>query len=71
MSALSKNDWVNIHAKAFDDPKFRDLLEKDPTAAVRQWASETHRPHPEKIVDLSEWIKIDLDDWNHGPPSCC
>jgi hypothetical protein len=70
MRALHKNDWVSIHAKAWEDPKFRDLLEKDPTAAVKQWAKE-HRQSVDKIVDLSEWINVDIDDWNHGAPSCC
>jgi hypothetical protein len=70
MSALDKNDWTSIHKKAWGDPKFRDLLERDPTAAVKKWAKE-YRRSVDKIVDLSDWIKVDVDDWNGGAPSCC
>jgi hypothetical protein len=70
MSDLSKTDWVSIHAKAWKDPKFRDLLERDPTAAVKKWAKE-YRRTVSRIIDLTEWVKVDIDDWNNGPPSCC
>ena len=71
MSDLTKDDWAEIHAKAWADQNFRTLLETDPTAAVRSWAEENHRV-VDKIVVLSEWVqKDDIDSWNHGPPSCC
>jgi hypothetical protein len=70
MANLTKDDWVQIHAKAWKDSKFRYLLETDPTAAVKAWASETHRTI-DKIVDLSNWVKKDEFDWDQGPPSCC
>jgi len=70
MANLTKDDWVEIHAKAWKDPKFRYLLETDPTAAIKSWAQEVGRT-VDKIVDLSDWIKKDEADWNYGPPSCC
>lgn len=71
MAILTKDDWVKIHAKAWEDKKFRYLLETDPTAAVKSWYHDTYKQEVEKIVDLSDWIKKDKFDWNNGPPSCC
>jgi hypothetical protein len=70
MADLTKDDWAKIHAKAWKDPKFRHLLETDPTAAIKSWAKEVGR-NVGKIVDFSDWIKEDETDWNYGPPSCC
>lgn len=70
MANLTKDDWVEIHAKAWKDPKFRLLLETDPTAAIKGWAHDVSRK-VDKIVDLSDWIKKDESDWDYGPPSCC
>jgi hypothetical protein len=68
-SDLTKQDWVEIHAKAWKDPVFKALLETDPTTAVRLWAAERKRA-VNKIVDLSQWVMIDLDD-PYPAPSCC
>jgi len=72
MSALGKTEWTSIHKKAWGDPKFRYLLETDPTGAIKLWANEQSPPwHVDKIVDLSSWIKVAEDDWPGGAPSCC
>jgi hypothetical protein len=70
MANLVKDDWEKIHAKAWRDPDFRFLLETDPTAAIKCWANE-NKLEIDKIVDLSDWIRDDESDFNHGPPSCC
>jgi hypothetical protein len=75
-AAPSHEDWGNIHAKAWTDPTFRTLLETDPTAAIKQYASETGKkfdrlmwvPEKPEGVATSELSK-------HGsamfPPACC
>jgi hypothetical protein len=70
MANLTKDDWEKIHSKAWQDLDFRYLLETDPTAAIKSWACENGLDI-DKIVDLSDWIRADEFDFNHGPPSCC
>ena len=71
MANLTKNDWIEIHAKAWRDPDFRYLLETDPTAAIKSWAFAAGR-EIDRIVDLSDWINPDDEcDWNYGAPGCC
>jgi hypothetical protein len=40
MAKLSNRDWGRIHAKAWRDPKFRKLLETDPTKAIKAYGKE-------------------------------
>jgi hypothetical protein len=56
VATLSDKDWGKIHAKAWLDPKFRALLEKDPTAAIREYeASQGYKPgYFDKIVRLGK-----------------
>jgi hypothetical protein len=68
-SDLTKQDWIDIHARAWRDPTFRALLETDPTTAVRLWAAEQKRV-VNKIVDLSQWVTIKFDD-PFPAPGCC
>src|SRR5215475_1123585 len=68
-SDLTQQDWIDIHAKAWSDDKFRALLETDPTAAIRLWAAEQKR-YVNKIVDLSKWVSIKPDD-PFPAPGCC
>jgi hypothetical protein len=67
-SDLTSDDWTNIHAKAWSDPKFRDLLETDPTKAIHEWAKERGRKI-QRIVDLSDWISVKKA--HYTAPSCC
>ena len=68
-SDLTKEDWIEIHAKAWNDEEFRRLLEIDPTGAIRLWAAERKRVI-NKIVDLSQWEAIRPDD-QFPAPGCC
>jgi hypothetical protein len=74
MTEISNEEWGKIYAKAWRDPKFRELLEQDPTAAIRQYGHEIRKTFT-KIVkieappyDLSE---PDLEDKHKFPPACC
>jgi hypothetical protein len=71
---LTNEDWGNIHAKAWLDDGFRQLLETDPTRAIRDYGKSigktfdkivTVRPKPKGIPDEF------LPDINPFPPSCC
>jgi hypothetical protein len=67
---LTKKDWGEIHARAFKDPKFRHKLETDPTGAVREYAAECGLTI-DRIVDLTDWLKQDVDQDYSPPPACC
>ena len=71
---LTKADWGKIHAKAYKDKGFRRKLETDPTAAVKEWFAEEYpkrRMTLDRIVDLSEWMKLKVTDEDWPPPACC
>jgi hypothetical protein len=76
MAAPSKADWGKIHAKAWKDPKFRKLLETDPTKAVKQYGAEAGKTF-DKIVKVAPKPKGVSDDKLHKhdqaavPPACC
>jgi hypothetical protein len=76
MASPSNKDWGEIHAKAWRDPKFRELLEKDPTAAVKQYASETGKNY-DRIVTVGDKPGGVPDHELHEheeatiPPACC
>jgi len=44
VAKLSDEDWGKIHAKAWLDPKFRNLLETDPTKAIREYEKSIGQP---------------------------
>jgi hypothetical protein len=74
----SNEDWGKIHAKAWRSPTFRELLEKDPAEAVKQWGlSQTPPKEFDKIVRLRDAPSggdIPEDFWedvNPFPPACC
>lgn len=71
---LTDIDWGKIHKMAWCDKEFRHLLETDPTAAIRKYASEYGlkitkmvklRPPPSDVPP-EFW-----EDVNPFPPSCC
>ena len=61
----SHSDWNKIHAKAWKDAKFRELLENDPRKAIAQWGDE-HGIKFDKVVQTAEPA-----DENIAPPACC
>lgn len=67
-------DWGKIHALAWKNSSFRDLLEKDPTRAVKEYG-EKHGKEFEKIVVVRPAPKDIPDEFladvNPFPPSCC
>ncbi len=72
---ITPKDWGKIHAKAWRDPAFKQLLETDPTAAIRQYETEAGvkfgrmvsvPPRPDAAVPdnlLEHFVKV--------PHSCC
>jgi hypothetical protein len=71
---LTGEDWGKIHAMAWRDDRFRDLLEANPTAAVQEYGNRVGkvfkkililRRRPQNIPDEF------LADINPFPPSCC
>ena len=78
MSDVSNEDWGRIHARAWKDPVFRDLLESDPTAALKQYGREQTPPKTyNKLVTLRaapDPKEVPEQFWpavNPFPPSCC
>jgi hypothetical protein len=75
MAAPTKRDWGQIHAKAWRDPEFRKLLERDPTKAVMQYAKEAGKKF-DKIVKVARKPKGDPAKLHKSPvattpPACC
>jgi hypothetical protein len=75
--AVTNKDWGRIHAKAWTDPKFRKLLETDPTKAVKAYGREVGKNFT-KIVKVAAKPKgtkgaarEHLVDHHPHPPSCC
>jgi hypothetical protein len=75
---LTNTDWGKIHAKAWKEPAFREKLETDPTAAIKEYVNATHPGVAQikiKMVKLRA-APADVppqfwDDVNPFPPSCC
>jgi hypothetical protein len=72
VAELTGEDWSKVHAKAWRDPKFRELLETDPTKAIKDYGKEVGKtfdkivrlaPRPEGVTDES------LE--HRSPPACC
>jgi hypothetical protein len=76
--AVTNTDWGRIHAKAWTDPKFRKLLEKDPTKAIKAYGREVGKNFT-KMLKLTKKPKrapkraseIQLVKFHPHPPSCC
>ena len=74
MPAPTKEQWSHIHAKAWQEPKFREMLESDPAAALAHYGKQNEvefdkvieiGPRPAGVSDdeLFKHVKI--------PPACC
>ena len=76
MSAPTKKDWGKIHAKAWRDPYFRELLEQDPKAAIELYAKVEGKKFSQ-VVKLGPKPSGVDDDKLHEhedalvPPACC
>jgi hypothetical protein len=75
---LTNADWGKIHAKAWREPAFRELLETDPTTAIKQYVEKAHPGHATvklrmvKLRDAPSDVPQQFwDDVNPFPPSCC
>jgi len=56
VASLSDEDWGKIHAKAWLEPEYRNLLESDPTKAIRVYEKSIGKPpgYFDKIVRMSK-----------------
>jgi hypothetical protein len=76
VATLTNTDWGKIHAKAWTDPKFRKLLETDPTKAIKAYGKEVGKTF-QKVVKLKSRPKgapkdpAKLARFHPHPPSCC
>ncbi len=75
MAVLTNADWGKIHAKAWTDPKFRKLLERDPTKAIKVYGKAVGKTF-QKVVKLKKKPKgikdpVKLAHFHPHPPSCC
>jgi hypothetical protein len=74
MAVLTDKEWGKIYAKAWTDPKFRKLLETDPTKAIKDYGASVGKTY-HKIVRLERRPKDkpvqDLARVHPFPPSCC
>lgn len=73
MADITGDDWGEIHARAWRDAKFKELLETDPSAAIKQYGDSVGKKF-NKIVFVRP--KPDIADEflpfvNPFPPSCC
>ncbi len=74
MANLSNTDWGKIHAKAWRDPKFRKLLETDPTAAIKCYGLEIGKSFNKIVILRTRPAGISedqLEQVNPFPPTCC
>ncbi|MEM9221337.1 MAG: hypothetical protein AAGB11_02900 [Pseudomonadota bacterium] len=76
MSTPTEEDWKQIHAMAWRDPSFRELLETDPRKALDAYGEKAGKsfskvvevtPRPHGVSDE------DLHKQEHAkyPPACC
>jgi hypothetical protein len=74
MAAPTKKDWGHIHAKAWQEPEFRKLLETDPKKALAAYGKLTGKTF-DKVVKLDPKpkgvAKEDLHKHKPIPPACC
>jgi hypothetical protein len=81
VAQLSDEDWGKIHAKAWLEPDFRALLEKDPTAAIRAYEKSIGKTagYFDKIVRVNmpdeaaakRFTEKELAKVAPWPPWCC
>jgi hypothetical protein len=78
VAVLTNKEWGKIHAKAWTDPKFRKLLERDPTKAIKAYGKEVGKtfnkmvkvtPRPKKAKRGA--TADQLVHFHPHPPSCC
>jgi hypothetical protein len=72
----TNSDWGNIHAKAWKDPQFRQLLETDPTQAVQVYANEVGKSFAQIVTVAPAPNPQDIPEefWpllHQTPPACC
>jgi len=76
MGAPTKTDWGQIHAKAWQDKEFRNLLETDPAKAVHAWGKSVGKSF-DKVVKIGPKPKGVAKEHLHKhetakvPPACC
>jgi len=76
MGAPSSDDWGKIHAKAWKDADFRDLLERDPKEALAVYGGEVGKTFS-KVVTIADKPADAADHELHeheaatAPPACC
>ena len=66
--------WEEIHKKCASDPEFRDMLEKDPRAALDQYAKDAGVEPFDKIVKMPADTSLDdliASGGHSAPPACC
>lgn len=74
MAAPTKEEWSHIHAKAWQDPEFRAMLESDPAAALARYGKEVGKNF-DRVIDIGPRPDgvADSDLYKHHkiPPACC
>jgi hypothetical protein len=73
VAAPTNADWGKIHAKAWTNPKFRKLLETDPSKAVRAYGKAVGKKFT-KILKLAPKPKAGrrpLELRHRRAPACC
>jgi hypothetical protein len=71
---LTGEDWGEIHKRAWLDADFKELLETDPTKAIKEVYAQSVGKRFDKILfvrpkpDIAEEF---LPYVNPFPPSCC
>ncbi|MCV6585665.1 MAG: hypothetical protein OIF47_09025 [Marinibacterium sp.] len=75
MNTPTSDDWGKVHAKAWQDPEFKALLESNPREAMDAYCEEQGKPPFDKIVLLGGKPDDALDHLLHeahqAPPACC
>ena len=74
MAYPTGEDWGKIHAKAWLDPKFRQLLETDPTQAIKDYGAEVGKTFDRIVIVRPPPTDIPEQFWpavNPVPPACC
>jgi hypothetical protein len=72
---LSSAEWAKVYARAWQDPEFKSLLERDPAAAVRECGIEGKHvfqvdPRPGDLDDTQLSRMASGDEELHPRMSC-
>ncbi|MEM8662544.1 MAG: hypothetical protein AAGF49_00290 [Pseudomonadota bacterium] len=76
MTMPTQEDWAKIHAMAWRDPGYKELLETDPRKALDVYAEQAGKSFS-KIVEVApkpaDVSDEDLHKQSHAkyPPACC